>query len=167
MLGIIDKVDLVAISDLESPTRCGDLDYTESAVDCRDEDFLAGWLDGLVLIDKDHGEGGLIGANPLPSDIVASPCGPSNAIAGSDDLVGASRGDQGKECDEKTHVEAKRGEEQKGKGKRGRREGERYKRKERGFVEGLERVDKIHGGWAEKINKGKGYKYGITATICH
>jgi hypothetical protein len=49
MLGIIDKVDLVAISDLESPTRCGDLDYAESAVDCRDEDFLAGWLDGLVL----------------------------------------------------------------------------------------------------------------------
>jgi hypothetical protein len=90
------------------------------------------------LIDEEHGEGGLIGANPLPSDIVASPCGPSIAIAGSDDLVGASGGDQGKECEERErmHVEAKRGKEHKGKDKRGRREGERYKGKERGFVEG-------------------------------
>jgi hypothetical protein len=35
MLGIVDKVDLEAISDDESPTRCGDTDYAESAVDCR------------------------------------------------------------------------------------------------------------------------------------
>ena len=62
------------------------------------------------LIDKDHGEGGLIGANARPSDVVASPCGPSNAIAGSEDLVGASGSDQGKECEERTHVDTKRGE---------------------------------------------------------
>ena len=49
MLGIIDEVDLEAISDYESATRCGDTDYAESAVDCRNEDFLAGWHDGLVL----------------------------------------------------------------------------------------------------------------------
>lgn len=49
MLGIIDKVDLEAISDHESPTRCGDTDYAESAVDCRNEDLLARWHDGLVL----------------------------------------------------------------------------------------------------------------------
>jgi hypothetical protein len=88
------------------------------------------------LIDEDHGEGGLISVNPLPSDVIASACGPSIAIAGSEDLVGASGGDEGKECEERTHVEAKRGEEHKGKGKGGRREDERYKRKERGFVEG-------------------------------
>jgi len=119
MLGIIDKVNLEAISDWESPTRCGDADYTGTAVDCRNEDFRAGWHDGLVLIDEEHGEGGLIGVNPLPSDVVASPCGPSKAITRSDDLVGASRGDQGKECEERTHVKTKRGEEgdEKGKGK--------------------------------------------------
>ena len=50
------------------------------------------------LVDEDHGEGGLISANPLPRDVVASGCGPSIAIAGTDDLVGASGGDQGKEC---------------------------------------------------------------------
>lgn len=88
------------------------------------------------LVDEDHGEGGLISANPLPRDVVASGCGPSIAIAGTDDLVGASGGDQGKECKERTHVEAKRGEEHKGKGKGGRREDKRYKSKERGFVEG-------------------------------
>ena len=49
MLGIIDKVDLEASSDYESPTRCGDTDYAESAVDCCNQDFLAGWHDGLVL----------------------------------------------------------------------------------------------------------------------
>jgi hypothetical protein len=49
MLGIIDKVDLVSISDYESPTRCGDTDCAERAVDCRNEDFLAGWHDCLVL----------------------------------------------------------------------------------------------------------------------
>ena len=49
MLGIIDKVDLEAISDYEPPTRCGDTDYAKSAVDCRNEDFLAGWHDALVL----------------------------------------------------------------------------------------------------------------------
>jgi len=93
MLGIIDKVDLEASSDYESPTRCGDTDYAECAVDCRNQDFLAGWHDGLVLVDEDHGEGGLIGANPRPSDVVASPCSPSITIAGRDDLVGASGGD--------------------------------------------------------------------------
>ena len=35
MLGIIDKVDLEAISDWESPTRCRDTDCEESAVDSR------------------------------------------------------------------------------------------------------------------------------------
>jgi len=49
MLGIIDKVDLEASSDYESPTRCGNTDCAESAVDCCNEDFLAGWHDGLVL----------------------------------------------------------------------------------------------------------------------
>jgi len=132
VLGIIDEVDLEASSDYESPTRCGDTDYAERAVDCRNENFLAGWHDGLVLIDEEHGKGGLIRANPLPTDVVASACGPSIAIAGRDNLVGASGGDQGKECEERTHVEAKRG----AKSKRGRREGERYKGKERGFVEG-------------------------------
>jgi len=110
MLGIIDEVDLKAISDWESPTRCGDADYSERAVDCRNEDFRAGWHDGLVLIDEEHGEGGLIGVNSLPSDVVAPPRGPSKAIARSDDLVSASGGDQGKECEERTHVESKRGE---------------------------------------------------------
>ena len=67
------------------------------------------------LINEDHGKGGLVGVNPLPSDVVASACGPSIAIAGRDDLVGASGGDQGKESEERTHVEAKGGEEDKGK----------------------------------------------------
>jgi len=107
MCGIVDKVDLEAISDWESRTRWRDSDYAESAADCRDEDFRAGRQEGLVLIDKDHGEGSLIGINPLPSDVVRPPCGPSIAVAGSDDLVGASGGDQGKECEERTHVEAK------------------------------------------------------------
>jgi hypothetical protein len=49
MLGIINKVDLEASSDYESPTRCGDIDYAERAVDCRNEDFLAGRHDALVL----------------------------------------------------------------------------------------------------------------------
>jgi hypothetical protein len=49
MLGIVDKVDLEASSDYESPTRCGDTDCVERAVDCRNEDFLAGREDGLVL----------------------------------------------------------------------------------------------------------------------
>ena len=49
MLGIINEIDLIAISDNESATRCGDTDYAESAVDCRNEDFHAGWHDGLVL----------------------------------------------------------------------------------------------------------------------
>lgn len=115
MCGIIDEVDLEASSDYESPTRCGDIDYAESAVDCRDEDFLAGWHDRLVLIDEDHGKSVLIGVNPLPSDVVGSRCGPSNGIARSEDLVGASGSDQGKECQERTHVKAKRGEEDKGK----------------------------------------------------
>jgi hypothetical protein len=117
----------------------------------------AGQRKGAHLIDEDHGKGGLIGANPLPSDVVASGCGPSIAITGSDDLVGASGGDQGKESDERMHVEAKRGEEEKGKSKGCRREGEWYKRKERGFVEGrdgrLERVDK-DGAWAEGKQSG-------------
>jgi hypothetical protein len=42
-LGILDEVDLEAGPDRESPTRCGDRDYFVSAVDCRNEDFLAGW----------------------------------------------------------------------------------------------------------------------------
>jgi hypothetical protein len=49
MLGIIDEVDLVAISDYESPTRCGNTDYAERTVDCRNKDLLARWHDGLVL----------------------------------------------------------------------------------------------------------------------
>jgi hypothetical protein len=49
MCGIIDEVDLVASSDHESPTRCGDIDCAESAIDGRNEDFLAGWHDRLVL----------------------------------------------------------------------------------------------------------------------
>ena len=74
------------------------------------------------LIDEKQGEGDLISANPLPSDVVGSPCSPSSAIAGSEDLVGASGGDQGKECEEITHVV----EGKKTRAKvRGRREGER------------------------------------------
>ena len=49
MLGIIDKVDLVATSDLESPTWCGDADRADTAVDRRNEDFRARWHNGLVL----------------------------------------------------------------------------------------------------------------------
>jgi hypothetical protein len=118
------------------------------------------------LIDEDHGKSGLIGVNPLPSNDVGSRCGPSNSIAGSEDLVGASGGNQGKECEERTHIEAKRGEEDKGKkSTRTTRRGEVYG-KERGFVEDGRRVDKIHGGWAEE-KQAEGYKYGITATIRH
>lgn len=49
MLGIINKVDLEPISDWESPTRCGDTNYAETAVDCRNEDFRTGWHDSFVL----------------------------------------------------------------------------------------------------------------------
>ena len=54
MLGIIDKVDLVAISDFESPTRCGDIDCSEGAVNCCNKDFRAGWHDGLVLKTREN-----------------------------------------------------------------------------------------------------------------
>jgi len=59
------------------------------------------------LIDEDHGEGGRISVDPLPSDVVGSPCRPSIAGAGRNDLVGAGGSDQGKECEERTHVEAR------------------------------------------------------------
>jgi len=62
------------------------------------------------LIDEDHGEGGCISADPLPSHVVASQCRPSTRIAGTEDLVGAGGGDQGKKGDERTHGKAvKRG----------------------------------------------------------
>jgi hypothetical protein len=48
-LGILDEVDLEASPDRESPTRCGDSDHAGSAVDCCNEDFLAGWYQALVL----------------------------------------------------------------------------------------------------------------------
>ena len=156
MVGIIDKVDLEASSDWESSTRCRDINFTETAVDCCNEDFRAGWQVVFVLkyrrmrprcekngrlrrahlIDEDHGELGLIGVNPHPSDGVKPSYGPSGGVVGSEDGVGASGGDQGKECEEREHVVAKRRREGKGKSKRGRREGERYKGKERGFVDG-------------------------------
>jgi len=119
ILGILDEVDLEASPDRESPTRCGDGDYAETAVDCRNEDFLASWHYALVLIDEEHGEGGIISIDPLPSHVVASQCRPSTAIAGSEDLVGAGGGDQGKEGDERTH-----GKEVKKKDERGGREGD-------------------------------------------
>jgi len=113
LLGTIDKVDLEAVPNWESPTGCGDSDYAERTVDRRNEDFLAGWNYALVLIDEEHGKGSGISVDPLPSHIVASPCRPSIGGAGSEDLVGADGGDQGKEGEERTH-DRQGGEEEKG-----------------------------------------------------
>jgi len=76
-----------------------------SAVDCRNKDFLASWHYGLVLIDEDHGEVVRISADPLPTHKVGPHCRPSTGVAGSENLVGASGGDQGKDGEERTHGE--------------------------------------------------------------
>jgi len=106
-LGVFDEVDLEASPGREPPTRCGDSDGVLSAVNCRNEDFLARWHYGLVLIDEDHGEVVWISVDPLPSHNVGSDSRPSTGVAGTGDLVGAGGGDQGKDGEERTHGKAK------------------------------------------------------------
>lgn len=59
------------------------------------------------LIDEDHGEVVCISADPLPSHNVRARCRPSTGVAGSEDLVGAGGGDQGKDGEERTHGKTK------------------------------------------------------------
>jgi hypothetical protein len=60
------------------------------------------------LIDEEHGEICCVGADPLPRHLVGTRCSPSTRIAGSEDLVGKGRGDEGNQGEEGPHVEVER-----------------------------------------------------------